>query len=189
MKEFTITVYTEHKTGLLTRVVSVFTRRHLNIESLTVSESSIKGIHRFIIVIKQEEEEVRKLVGQLEKQIDVIKAFYYDNSEIIYQEIALYKVPTKAFSNGNRVEKIIRAHNARILEIEEEYIVIEKTGHSNETEALLKELEQIGIFEFVRSGRVAVVKPMERLNTYLKSLEANAPGQSKDTGAPQPLGS
>lgn len=172
MKEFTITVYSENKTGLLTRVVSVFTRRHINIESLTVSESSIKGIHRFIIVVNLEEEQVRKLVGQLEKQVDVIKAFYYDNTEIIYQEIALYKVPTKAFSNGNRVEKIIRAHNARILEIEEEYIVIEKTGHSEETNALLLELEKIGIYEFVRSGRVAIVKPMEMLNNYLKTVEA-----------------
>ena len=180
MKEFTITAYTEHKTGLLTRVVSVFTRRHIYIESLTVSESSIIGIHRFIIVVNLEEERVRKLVGQLEKQIDVIKAFYYDNSEIIYQEVALYKIPTKAFSNGNRIEKIIRAHNARILEIEDEYIVIEKTGHAAETEALLKELEQIGIYEFVRSGRVAIVKPMERLNAYLKSLEENTTGASSD---------
>lgn len=172
MKEFTITVYSENKTGLLTRVVSVFTRRHINIDSLTVSESSIKGIHRFIIVVKLKEEQVRILVGQLEKQVDVIKAFYYDNSEIIFQEIALYKVPTEAFNNGNRVEKIIRSHNARILEIEKEYIVIEKTGHSEETNALLQELEKIGIYEFVRSGRVAVVKPMEMLNNYLKTIEA-----------------
>ncbi len=177
-KEYNITVYTEHKTGLLTRVVSVFTRRHLNIESLTVSESSIKGIHRFIIVVLVDEETVRKLVGQLEKQIDVIKAFYYDNEEIIYQEIALYKVPTAAFNNGNKVERLIRAHNARILEIEADYIVIEKTGHAHETKALLEELEKIGIYEFVRSGRVAVVKPMERLNTYLKSLDGRAPSQS-----------
>ena len=48
---------------------------------------------------------------------------------------------------------------------------IEKTGHEHETEALLAELQQVGIYEFVRSGRVAVVKPMERLNKYLQSLK------------------
>ncbi len=171
MKEFTISIFSENKTGLLTRIVSVFTRRHVNVESLTVSKSSLKGIHRFTIVIKQEEESVRKLVAQLEKQVDVIKAFYYHPHEVVHQEIALYKVPTQAFSNDDRVEELIRVHHARILSIEPEYIVVEKTGHAEETEALLKEFESIGIYEFVRSGRVAIVKPMEQLNAYLKSLE------------------
>ncbi len=171
-EEFTITVFTENETGLTSRVVSVFSRRHINIESLTTSKSSIKDIHRITIVIKCTEEQVKKLVNQLEKQIDVLKAFYYRQEEVVYQEIALYKVPTHIFSNGYNVENLIRAHNARILEIEPEYIVIEKTGHQEETEALYKELERIGIYEFVRSGRVAIVKPMERLNTYLKSIES-----------------
>ncbi len=170
-QEFTITVFTENETGLLMRVVSVFTRRHINIESLTVSKSSMNGIFRFTIVVLVEEDRVSNLVAQLEKQVDVVKAFYYRSEEVIYTEIALYKVPHNIFTNGYNVEKLIRAHNARILEIEEEYIVIEKTGHQEETEALLKELEPLGIYEFVRSGRVAIVKPMERLNKYLKSLE------------------
>ncbi len=171
MKEFTISVFSENKIGLLTRIVSVFTRRHINVNSITASESSIEGIHRFTIVVKLLEEEVRKVVAQIEKQVDVIKSFYYHNEEIIYQEIALYKVPTKAFSDGDKVEQLIRLHNARILSIEPEYTVVEKTGHPAETEALLAEFKKFGIFEFVRSGRVAIVKPMEQLNTYLKSLE------------------
>ena len=173
MKEFTITVFSENKTGLISRIVSVFTRRHINIESLTTSKASIKGIHRFTIVVNLEEEQVRKLVAQIDKQVDVIKAFYYDDTEIIHQEVALYKVPTKAFTNGNSLEKLIRKHNARILEIEPEFTVIEKTGHAAETESLLHELEKIGIYEFVRSGRIAIVKPMEKLNTYLKSIESS----------------
>lgn len=172
MKEFTITVFSENKTGLISRIVSVFTRRHINIESLTTSKASIKGIHRFTIVVNLEEEEVRKLVAQIDKQVDVIKAFYYDETEIIHQEVALYKVPTSGFTNGNSLERLIRKHNARILEIEPEFTVIEKTGHAEETEALLHELEKIGIYEFVRSGRIAIVKPMEMLNTYLKSIES-----------------
>ena len=172
MKEFTITVFSENKTGLLLRIVSVFTRRHINIESLTTSKASIKGIHRFTIVVNLEEELVRKVVAQIDKQVDVLKAFYYDNSEIIHQEVALYKVPTQAFTNGNSLERLIRKHNARILEIEPEFTVVEKTGHAEETESLLQEFEKIGIYEFVRSGRVAIVKPMEMLNTYLKSVES-----------------
>ena len=175
MREFTISVFTENKTGLMTRVVSVFTRRHINIESLATSKSSQEGIHRFTIVVKAAEEIVKKVVAQIDKQVDVLKAFYYKTDEIVYQEIALYKVPTEAFKDGDKVESLIRAHNARILSIEPEYIVIEKTGHQEETEALLIELKKIGIYEFVRSGRVAIVKPMEQLNNYLKSLENGSP--------------
>ncbi len=171
-KEYTITVFTENQTGLLQRVVTIFTRRHINIESLTTSKSSSPDIHRFTIVVNVSQEMVEKLVAQLEKQIDIVKAFYYEEDEIVYQELALYKVPLKAFTGGQNLEELVRSHNARILEIEAEYVVIEKTGHQEETEVLLDALENsIGIYEFVRSGRVAIVKPMERLNKYLKSLE------------------
>jgi acetolactate synthase-1/3 small subunit len=171
MQEYTITAFTEHQTGIMQRVVSIFTRRHINIDSLSVSQSSMPGIHRFTIVVHVPEEMVIKLVAQIEKQIDVVKAFYDTNENIVYQELALYKVPTEAFANGNKVERLIRSYNARILAIEPEYIVVEKTGHPSQTEALLEEFKKIGIYEFVRSGRVAIVKPMERLNKYLQSLE------------------
>lgn len=170
-KEYTLTVFCENKTGLMARIVSIITRRHINIESFTASKSSIEGIYRFTIMVIHEEEVVRKLITQIEKQVDVLKAFYYQNDEIIFQEIALYKVPSASFFGGNKVETLVRKYNARILTIESEYIVIEKTGHQEETEALLEELKELGVYEFVRSGRVAVAKPMERLNKYLKSIE------------------
>ena len=171
-KEYTISVFSEDLVGLLSRIVTVFTRRHINIESLVTSESSMPGIYRFIVVVTVNEAMVEHLVKQIEKQVDVLKAFHYLNDEIVYQEVALYKVPTAIFLKGNHIETVVRAHNARILDIEEDYIVIEKTGHKNQTEALLRELEQIGIYEFTRSGRVAISKHHEPLNQYLKELEA-----------------
>ena len=170
-QKYTLTVFTENKTGLLARVVSVFSRRHIGVLSMTTSKSSMPGIHRFTIVVIVTETMVKKLVAQLNKQVDVLRAFYYAPEDIVYQEIALYKIPTEVFSNGNIVEKTIRAHNARILRIEPNYIVVEKTGHPRETEALLEEFKKIGIYEFVRSGRVAIAKPLEELNQYLSSLK------------------
>jgi len=122
-KEYTITVFSENKMGLMARIVANITRRHINIESLSVSKSSMEGIHRFTIVVSLTDERVRKLVAQIDKQVDVLKAFYYDNTEVVYQEIALYKVPSSAFANGDSLEQLIRQHNARILTIEPEYIV------------------------------------------------------------------
>jgi len=172
LESYTITVFSENRTGLLSRVVGLITRRKVNIESLTVSTSSIEGIHRFTIVLTIAEDIVQKIVNQIDKQVDVLKAFYYRDEEIVHQEIALYKVPAEAMYNSSEVELLIRKHNARILAIEPEYVVVEKTGHQHETEALLEDLRTIGVYEFVRSGRIAVVKPMERLNKYLKSIEA-----------------
>lgn len=169
---FTLTVFSENRSGLLARIVGLITRRKINIETLTVSQSSIEGIHRFTIVLEISEEVVYKVVAQIDKQVDVLKAFYYRDDEMVHQEIALYKVPSEAMYNSDKVEDLIRKHNARVLSIESEYVVLEKTGHKEETEALLEDLRKIGgIYEFVRSGRIAIVKPMERLNKYLKSME------------------
>ena len=170
-EEFTISVFTENYIGLLSRVVQPFVRRHINIESLTTSESSIEGVFRFTIVINVEENAVKKLIGQLDKQIDVLKAFYFKNDELIRNEMALYKIPTSVFEGSNAVESLIRKHNARILSIEKEFIVVEKTGLKEETQALLEELRPLGIYQFVRSGRVAVSKPMNKLDNHLKKLE------------------
>jgi len=173
-KLFTLVIFSENKMGILARIVGIITRRHINIESINSSLSSMEGIYRYTIVAKLTEDNARKLVAQLDKQVDVLKSFYYSNSELVYQEIALYKIPSKIFYEGEVCEQLVRKHNARILSIESEYIVVEKTGHYDETEALLTELKKIGIYEFVRSGRVVIVKPMERLNNYLASLEKEA---------------
>ncbi len=172
VKQYTLSVFTENKTGLLMRVVMVFTRRHINIESLTTSQSSIEGIFRFTIVVNVTEEQVKKLVQQLDKQVDVLKAFYYEDADIINQEIALYKVPIEAYQDPGKMILLMRKHSARILTVEKEFVVIEKTGLESETEALLDDLRQYGIYQFVRSGRVAIAKPMEQLSTYLEEMAA-----------------
>jgi acetolactate synthase-1/3 small subunit len=170
---FTISIFTENVPGLLHRVTTIFTKRNLNIESITASESEIRGIHRYTVVLKTSYELAVKVVNQLEKQVDILKAFLHEEDEIIHQEIALYKVSTDALMKGKEVEKIVREHHARILTFEKEYIVIEKTGHMNETQELYDKLEPYGLLEFVRSGRVAITKPIKKLSEYLKDLENN----------------
>lgn len=171
-KYYTVTVFTENQVGLLNQLSIVFTRRCLNVESLSVSPSSIKGVHKFTFTLWSERSMMEKVVAQIEKKIDVLKAFYYTDDELVYQEIALYKVPTVQLLDNSKVEEIIRRHNARILEVTRVYTVIEKTGHSHETESLFEELRNYGISQFVRSGRVAVTKSPEELVTlFLEEQE------------------
>lgn len=166
---FTVTVFSENQVGLLNQISIIFTRRSLNIESLSVSPSSIEGIHKFTITTWSDRVTMEKVVKQIEKRIDVLKSFLYTDDEIVYQEIALYKVPTEQLLNETNLEGIIRRHNARILEITKEYTVIEKSGHSNETEALFEELKHYDIRQFVRSGRVAITKsPKEYVTMFLE---------------------
>jgi len=172
-KEFIITVYSENHIGLLTRITIVFTRRKINIDSLTVSESAIQGVYKFTIVIHETEAQTKKVVGQLDKQVDVLKAFFHTNEEMIYQEIALYKVPIEPIYESDAIEKIVRRAGARILEITKDYVVIEKTGHKEETQSLFEELNQFKVMQFIRSGRVAITRdPIERLSEFLKERDA-----------------
>ena len=172
-QEYNITVFSENHIGLLARITIVFTRRKINIESLTVSESAISGVYKFTIVIKTTEDQVKKVVSQIEKIVDVLKAFYHTNQELIYQEIALYKVPTDALYDSDQIENIVRNSGARILEITREFTVVEKTGHKEETQALFEQLNQFKVMQFIRSGRVALTRdPIERLSEFLKERDA-----------------
>ena len=171
-EEFTLTIFSENRVGILNQITAVFTRRHINIESLTTSESAIEGIHKFTIVVFTTREKIEVLVKQIEKKIDVLKAYFFSQDEIIHQEVALYKVPTSALFEGNEIEKLVRQYGARILEMTAEYAVIEKTGHKKETQELFNKLDPYGVTQFTRSGRIAVNKlKKEPLNSYLRKLE------------------
>ncbi|MBN1953042.1 MAG: acetolactate synthase small subunit [Bacteroidales bacterium] len=160
---YTITAFSENHIGLLNRITIIFTRRRVNIETLTVSPSAIKGIHKFTISVNETREMVEKVVKQIEKTVDVIKAFYHTDDEIIFQEIALYKVPTKVLLASNSIEKIVRKSGGRIVEVTPEYAVIEKMGTSEETQELFDHLNALGILQFTRSGRIAVTRLNEEL--------------------------
>ncbi|MBK9421350.1 MAG: acetolactate synthase small subunit [Flavobacteriales bacterium] len=170
-KTFTVSIFTEDRVGMLNRVTIIFTRRHLNIASITASESEVPGVFRYTIVLNATRGQVDKVVGQLERLVDVLKAFVHEEEDVVHQEIALYKVRTGALLNGE-VERVIRGNHARVLSVDPEFLVIEKTGHVQETQQLFEQLKPFGILEFARSGRVAVTKPMKELSTYLKELEA-----------------
>src|ERR1700733_2651686 len=139
-QEFTITVYTENQIGLLNRIAIIFTRRKINIDSLNTSPTEADSVHRFTIVINETEDVVRKLCRQIEKQVEVLKAYYNTNDEIIWQEMALYKVPTAVIAEKVKVERLLRQYGARAVAIRMDYTVFEATGHREEIEALIKAL-------------------------------------------------
>jgi acetolactate synthase I/III small subunit len=176
-QEFTITVYTENQIGLLNRIAIMFSRRKINIESLNTSPSEVEGIHRFTIVINEFEDVVRKLCRQIEKQVEVLKAYFNTNEELIWQEMALYKVPTDEIAEKVKVERLLREYGARAVVIRHDYTVFETTGHREETDGLLKALEPYGLIEFVRTARIAIIKDSKGFHEKLKEFEAADPSE------------
>ncbi|ALJ00059.1 acetolactate synthase small subunit [Rufibacter tibetensis] len=176
-EEFNITVYTENHIGLLNRIAMIFSRRKINIDSLNTSPSEIEGIHRFNIVINETEEVVSKIARQIEKQVEVLKVYYNTNEDVIWQEMALYKVPTDVIAEKAKVERLLRENGARVVVIRKDYTVFETTGHREETDNLIKVLQPFGLIEFVRSARIAIIKGSEGFNRKLREFERAEPGQ------------
>lgn len=173
-QEFTISLFTEDHIGILGQITIILTRRQINIDSVTASESAVTGVQLLTIVVSTTNEMIQKVARQMEKLVDVMKVFVHTSDQIIYQEIALFKISTKGLMSGNVIDHIVRTHHARILEVSPEYIVLEKTGHKTEITELLAHLEPYGVLQFARSGRVAVTKQVKELNSYLKEMdEAN----------------
>jgi acetolactate synthase-1/3 small subunit len=169
---YTITVFSENTVGLLNQITVIFTRRALNIETLSVSPSAIKGIHKFTITLFTTKDAVEKVVKQIDKRVDILKAYYNTDEDLVHQEIALYKLATEKVLEHGSIEYFIRKYNIRVLEISNDCTVFLKAGHYEETQALFEELSKtIGVLQFVRSGRIAITRSkVERLSDMLENM-------------------
>ncbi|MFT5215593.1 MAG: acetolactate synthase-1/3 small subunit [Glaciecola sp.] len=168
--QYTVSVYTENNIGLLNRISAIFQRRHINIESINSSASEIEGVTRWTILVNMTEENIKKIVGQIEKQVEVIKAYYHTEEETIYQESCLFKIKSDLLFEEPQIQNIIKESNARIVTVNKKFFVLEKSGRKNEIELLHRELSVFGIMQFVRSGRIAVTKDEMKISEMLAAF-------------------
>ncbi len=167
---FTISVYSENNVGLLNRISGIFLKRHINIESLNVSRSEIDGVSKFTIVVHTTEDWTRKIVRQIEKQIEVIKAFYHTDDETIFQESALFKIASSLLFDERQIQNIIKKNHSEIVTVARDFFVISKTGRRNEVDKMYDQLKPYGIMQFVRSGRISVTKDVMEISALLKGF-------------------
>ncbi|WP_179021986.1 acetolactate synthase small subunit [Winogradskyella forsetii] len=170
-KQYTVSIYTENNIGLLNRISAIFQRRHMNVESLNTSPSEIDGVSRFTLVVNITESQMKKIIGQIEKQVEVIKAFYHTEDEIIYQESCLFKIKSELLFDERQIQNIIKESSARIVTVNKEFFAIEKSGRKEEIDLLYRELSVFGIMQFTRSGRIAVTKDEMKISTMLKAFQ------------------
>ena len=170
IKTFTISIYTENNIGLLNRISAIFQRRHINIESLTTSQSEIDGVNRFVIVVNITETNANKIVKQIEKQVETIRAYYHTDEETIFTESCMFKIKSNLLFDEPQIQNIIKESNARIVTVNKEFFVLEKSGRRNEIESLRRDLNVFGIMQFVRSGRIAVTKDEMKITEMLTAF-------------------
>jgi acetolactate synthase I/III small subunit len=170
IQSYTVSIYTENNIGLLNRISAIFQRRHINIESLNISVSEIKGVSRFTIVVNMTETQVKKIIGQIDKQIEVIKTYYHTDEETIYQESCLFKIKSDLLFEERQIQNIIKESNAIIVTVNKDFFVIEKSGRRHEIELLHRELSAFGIMQFVRSGRISVTKDEMKITEMLSAF-------------------
>lgn len=166
---YTISVYTENNIGLLNRISAIFQRRHINIESLNISPSEIEGVSKFTIVVYMTEVNIKKIIGQIEKQVEVIKAYYHNEENTIYQISGLFKIKSELLFEEPQIQNIIKESNARIVTVNPAFFVIEKSGRKQEILKLHKQLSVFGIMQYTRSGRVAITKDEMKISTLLET--------------------
>ena len=173
LKKYTISVYSENNVGLLNRISAIFLKRHINLDSFSSSESEIKDVYRFVIVVKIDINKINNLVKQIEKQVDVIKAFYHTDEETIFQESALYKVKSNSLFEERKIQNIIKQSQANIVTVSPKFFVIELTGFREETEKLYNDLKPLGLLQFVRSGRISVTKEKMGISEIFNTFKNN----------------
>jgi acetolactate synthase-1/3 small subunit len=166
-KTFIVSVYTENNIGILNRLSAIFLKRHINIESMTVSESEIDHVHRFTFVVVVTETLIQKVAAQLDKQIEVIKAFYHEEKDIIYQESALFKISTEHLYDEN-IQNKLKFNRAHIVNITENWFVIEASGLKEDIDKMYQKLKPYGLLQFVRSGRITISRPRMAISDLLK---------------------
>jgi acetolactate synthase-1/3 small subunit len=166
---YTISVYTENNIGLLNRISAIFQRRHINIESLNISPSEIEGVAKFTIVVNMTEVNVKKIIGQIEKQVEVIKAYFHTLEEIIYQISGLFKIKSELLFEERQIQNIIKESNARIVTVNKEFFVLEKSGRKEEIAELYNKLSVYGIMQYTRSGLIAVTKEEMKISALLET--------------------
>ncbi len=170
---YTFLVYSENVAGILNQITAVFTRRQVNIESLNVSASSIEGLHKYTITAWCYADQVIKITRQIDKKIDVVKVNYYKDSELFIRETGLYKLSSPEVLANPEISRTVRRNDAYITEVNPIYVIVMKSGRTEEIMDLYRDLDQFGcVLQYTRSGRIAVTRSTEEeVSKYLEQRE------------------
>ncbi len=158
MKLHTLSVLVENRAGVLSRVAGMFSRRGFNIESLAVGTCEEPNMSRITIVVNGDDGVVEQVMKQTNKLIDVIKVSDLTERESVERELALIKVATETGPARAEVMQIADIFRAQVVDVGAKTLVLQVTGDTGKIDAIENLLRQYGIKEFVRTGKIAILR-------------------------------
>jgi len=153
----TIAVVVENKSGVLTRIAGLFSRRSFNIESLSVGATDNPEYSRMTLSVEGDDVVLEQVIKQLSKLINVIRVTELDPSESLERELAVIKVSVDR-ENRSEIMQIVNIFRARIIDVSQRSMIIEVTGDEEKVDAIIQLLRQFGIKELARTGKVSMIR-------------------------------
>ena len=153
----TIAVIVENKSGVLTRIAGLFSRRSFNIDSLSVGATDNPDYSRMTISVHGDRDTLEQVIKQLSKLINVIRVSELDPADSLERELAIIKVSVDRESRSEVIQ-IVDIFRAKIIDVSQRSMIIEVTGDEDKVEAMIQLLRQFGIKELARTGKVSMVR-------------------------------
>jgi acetolactate synthase-1/3 small subunit len=153
----TIAVIVENKSGVLTRIAGLFSRRSFNIDSLSVGATDNPDYSRMTITVNGDRDILEQVIKQLSKLINVIRVSELEASESVERELAIIKVNADKESRSE-IMQIVNIFRAKIIDVSHRSMIIEVTGDEEKIDAIVQLLRQFGIKELARTGKVSMVR-------------------------------
>jgi acetolactate synthase-1/3 small subunit len=166
----TLSVLVEDESGVLTRIAGLFARRGFNIESLAVGQAEQPGISRITMVVDGDQRTIEQITKHLYKLINVLKVQDITNLPSVERELMLLKVNTK---NKNRADilEIVNIFRAKVVDLSENFLIIEVTGDPGKMAAMEQLLYKFGIVEIARTGKISLIRESQVDTNYLKIVK------------------
>ena len=153
----TIAVVVENKSGVLTRIAGLFSRRSFNIDSLSVGATDNPDYSRMTMTVEGDRDVLEQVIKQLSKLINVIRVSELDASESVERELAVIKVNADKESRSE-IMQIVNIFRAKIIDVSHRTMIIEVTGDEEKVDAIVQLLRQFGIKEMARTGKVSMIR-------------------------------
>lgn len=154
-RKHTLSILTENKPGVLTRIAGLFARRGFNIDTLTVGPTDDEAISRFTITIDGAEHPIDQVTKQLHKLVNVIKIRDLDPDDTVARELALFKLAVDGTARAE-VMQICEIFRGKVVDVSRRSVTIEVTGTTDKIEGFERMVRPFGLVEMMRTGEIAI---------------------------------
>lgn len=153
-----VIIWAENKTGVFFRILFLFRKKQINIESVTAGHTEIPGITRITVTVEADRAKLKNICHQVYKLIDVIKAEHIKTEDLVYRELAMMKIKIKEKEEKSEALRVIEHFRGRVMNMTKNTLIIEVTGREVKIDAFYENMKDFTIVEFVRTGRTGLLK-------------------------------